>query len=95
MTNKIICRLTLIIFVLPMLVSFSGCKEKQEARPALPPEVEVVAVEQRDVPIYREWVGTLEGEVNATISAQVSGYLMSRNYTGGQHGHEWPGAFPD
>ena len=83
MTNKIICRLTLIIFVLPMLVSFSGCKEKQEARPALPPEVEVVAVEQRDVPIYREWVGTLEGEVNATISAQVSGYLMSRNYTEG------------
>jgi len=45
--------------------------------------VEVVAVEQRDVPIYREWVGTLEADVNATISAQVSGYLVSRAYTEG------------
>ena len=43
----------------------------------------MVAVEQRDVPIYREWVGTLEGEVNATISAQVSGYLLTRNYEEG------------
>jgi membrane fusion protein (multidrug efflux system) len=35
------------------------------------------------VPIYRDWVGTLEGDVNATISAQVSGYLISRNYEEG------------
>jgi membrane fusion protein, multidrug efflux system len=40
-------------------------------------------VEQRDVPIYKEAVGTLEADVNATIAAQVSGYLMSRNYTEG------------
>jgi membrane fusion protein (multidrug efflux system) len=32
------------------------------------------------VPIYRQSVGTLEGDVNATISAQVSGYLLSREY---------------
>jgi membrane fusion protein (multidrug efflux system) len=43
----------------------------------------VIAVEQRDVPIYSEAVGTLEADVNATISAQVSGYLISRNYTEG------------
>ena len=48
------------------------------------PEVQVAAVEQRDVPVYREWVGTLEGEVNATISAQVSGYLLTRNYEEGR-----------
>ncbi len=71
------------VFILPMLVSFSGCKEKPEARQAAPPEVEVVAIEQRDVPIYREWVGTLAGDVNATITAQVSGYLISRDYTEG------------
>ena len=69
-----ICRITLTVFILPMLVSFSGCKEKPEARQAAPPEVEVVAIEQRDVPIYREWVGTLAGDVNATITAQVSRY---------------------
>jgi RND family efflux transporter MFP subunit len=83
MTNKMIDKLTSTVFILPWLVSFSGCKEKQEAPPAAPPEVEVVAVEQRDVPIYREWVGTLEADVNATISAQVSGYLVSRAYTEG------------
>jgi len=42
-----------------------------------------VAVEQKDVPIYRDWVGTLQSEVNATISAQVTGYLLSRDYQEG------------
>jgi membrane fusion protein (multidrug efflux system) len=40
-------------------------------------------VEQRDVPIYREWIGTLDGMVNAEIKAEVSGYLLSQNYTEG------------
>jgi membrane fusion protein (multidrug efflux system) len=45
--------------------------------------VEFVTVEQKDVPIYMEWVGTLDGDVNATISAQVSGYLTNRAYSEG------------
>ena len=69
-------------WLLALLIAFSGCK-KQEPRLASPPEVQVVAVEQRDVPVYRDWVGTLEGEVNATISAQVSGYLLTQNYVEG------------
>jgi membrane fusion protein (multidrug efflux system) len=60
----------------------SGCEKKEEAPPA-PPTVEVVAVTQRDVPIYSEAVGTTEGDVNASISAQVSGYLLRRDYTEG------------
>lgn len=65
------------------LALLSGCgKEKEVAAP--PPEVEVVAVEQKDVPVYREWVGSLSGDVNATISAQVAGYLLKQNYTEGQ-----------
>jgi membrane fusion protein (multidrug efflux system) len=43
----------------------------------------VVGVTQRDVPIYHEVVGTLEGDVNAAISAQVGGYLLSRDYNEG------------
>ena len=62
--------------------TFCGCKQEQ-APPPPPPEVEVVPITQKDVPVYKEWVGTLEGDVNATISAQVSGYLLSRNYTEG------------
>ncbi len=36
-----------------------------------PPEVEVAPVEQRDIPVYREWIGTLDGMVNAAIRAQA------------------------
>ena len=51
--------------------------------PLTPPDVEVATVEQRDVPIYREWIGTLDGLVNADIKAQVSGYLLRQDYTEG------------
>lgn len=47
------------------------------------PEVEVATVAVQDVPITKEWVGTLDGRVNAQIRAQVSGYLMKQNYTEG------------
>ena len=40
-------------------------------------------VVQKDVPIYSEWVGTLDGHVNAQIRAQVTGYLLSRDYIEG------------
>jgi len=45
-----------------------------------PPDVEVATVEQKDIPIVREWIGTLDGMVNAAIKAQVTGYLMKQNY---------------
>src|SRR6266516_5478715 len=48
-----------------------------------PPEVGVVQVQQKDVPIYSEWIGTLDGMVNAEIKAQVSGYLLRTDYTEG------------
>ena len=54
-----------------------GCaKSTQAARAPEPLVVEVAAVEQRDVPIYNEWIGTLDGYVNADIKAQVTGYLL-------------------
>ncbi len=65
-----------------MLVG-SGCKPKTEAPPPAPPVVQVVAVVSSNVPVYREWVGTVDSEVNASITAQVSGYLLSRNYQEG------------
>jgi len=37
-------------------------------------------VTQKDVPIYTDWVGTTDGLVNATIQAQVTGYLVKQNY---------------
>ena len=32
----------------------------------------------------QEWVGTADGLVNATIRAQVTGYLISQNYREGE-----------
>lgn len=61
----------------------AGCKPKTPAAAPPPPEVQVVKVLATNVPIYRDWVGTLDSEVNATISAQVSGYLLTRNYREG------------
>jgi membrane fusion protein (multidrug efflux system) len=59
-----------------------GCEKEQKVQPQAP-IVEVVEVIQKDVPVYAEWVGTLDGSVNATIRAQVQGYLIKQNYTEG------------
>src|ERR1700686_2375546 len=48
-----------------------------------PAEVEVVQVEERDVPIYGEWIGTLDGLINADVRAQVTGYIMKQGYQEG------------
>jgi len=62
----------------------SACGETEQA-PALKPQtVEVVEVKQEDVPIRQEWIGTLDGMVNAQILAQVSGYLIKQHYQEGQ-----------
>ena len=68
---------------LAVLAAFSGCKKNEPAAAPPAPTVEVVSVVQQDVPVYSVAVGTLEADVNATISAQVSGYLVSRTYTEG------------
>ncbi|MGA3185618.1 MAG: efflux RND transporter periplasmic adaptor subunit [Bryobacteraceae bacterium] len=64
----------------------AACKKSTPAPPLL--EVEVATVEQRDVPVYREWVGTLDGLVNAAIKAEVTGYLLSQNYVEGSFVHK-------
>jgi RND family efflux transporter MFP subunit len=48
-----------------------------------PADVEVVQVEKKDVPIVGEWIGTLDGLVNADVRAQVSGYLQRQGYQEG------------
>ncbi|HUO33409.1 MAG TPA: efflux RND transporter periplasmic adaptor subunit [Candidatus Acidoferrum sp.] len=66
------------------IVSTVGCGGKGSgAMP--PPEVEVAAVQQKDVPIYGEWIGTLDGYVNADVKAQVTGYLIQQAYKEGSY----------
>ena len=74
----------LVLAVCGVLLLSTSCARSSGA-PATPPplQVEVVDVQQRDVPIYKEWIGTLDGLVNADIKAEVSGYLTQQAYTEG------------
>jgi membrane fusion protein, multidrug efflux system len=69
-----------------MMIALAGCAANESpqavvasgAPPA--PEVGVATVIQKDVPIYGDWVATLDGYVNANIQPQVSGYLVKQDY---------------
>src|SRR5947207_6898249 len=74
----------LFIFPAVFLSLFAGCAGvKASPPPPRPPEVEVVSVIQKDVPIYSEWTATLDGYVNAQIQPRVTGYLVRQNYKEG------------
>jgi RND family efflux transporter MFP subunit len=65
-----------------LILLAAGCKPK--APPAPPPQkVLVLTVVPQDVPIYQQWIGTLDGYPNAQIRAQVAGYLLKQDYVEG------------
>ena len=74
-----VLRATALVFAVSIA---SGCGKDG---PTAPPHLEVVIqpVVQRDVEVQSEWIGTTEGAVDAEIRAQVSGYLISRNFEEG------------
>lgn len=63
----------------------AGCGEKKAGPTGPPPAmpVTVVQVEPTDVPLTGEWVGTMDGFVNAQIQPQASGYLIKQDYREG------------
>jgi len=69
------------MIVAVVVVAVRSDKPAQAAPRAL--EVEVIRVEQKDVPVYSEWIGTTEGIVNADIKAEVTGYLLKQAYKEG------------
>jgi membrane fusion protein (multidrug efflux system) len=75
------------LVILALTFSFlplMGCSNATKASAPQPtPTVEVADVIQKDVPIYSEWVATLDGYVNAQIQPHVSGYLIKQNYKEG------------
>jgi membrane fusion protein, multidrug efflux system len=80
-------RLRLRLHVAPLLVfslilALIGCRKSQQPTTS-PPDVEVVEVMQKDVPIWKEWIGTLDGLWNAQIRPQVTGYLLRQTYKDG------------
>ena len=75
-------RISVDLLAAVLLVSALGCSDGKvrAAAPPPPPVVEVAPVIQKDIPVQGEWVGTLEGYVNAQIQPQVSGYLIRQDY---------------
>lgn len=66
----------------------AGCSSHASDAPSATPDVEVVQVEQRDVPIHSEWIGTLDGLTNADVRAQVTGYILRQDYQEGAFVHK-------
>src|SRR5882762_6150993 len=82
------CKLLISIIIFAVVVILAtlivaGRANKQAQPTPKPLDVQVVQVEQADVPIYSEWIGTTEGMVNAEIKAQVAGYLLRQDYKEG------------
>jgi membrane fusion protein (multidrug efflux system) len=74
----------LIPFILgSIVVMLAACGKKSQPPAPPPPDVGVVAVQQETVPIYGNWVASLEGFVTANIQPQVGGYLVRQNYREG------------
>ena len=71
------------LIVIALIVGALRPKHASGSVMQAPPDVLVAQVEQQDVPIYGEWIGTLAGQVNANVQAQVSGYLLKRDYQEG------------
>ena len=89
-------RILLLLPVTAMLVMAVSCERTTHAAAAPKPlEVLVADVQQKDVPLYREWIGTLDGFVNAEIKAQVTGYLLKQDYNEGSFVQTGPVAVSD
>ena len=71
-----------VVAIVSVLIATGRSNKPAQAAPR-PLDVDVVGVEQKDVPIYSEWIGTTDGMVNAEIKAQVTGYLLKQDYKEG------------
>jgi RND family efflux transporter MFP subunit len=77
----------LCLVVLGLVAGAMHLKHASAAQPrnAVAVDVQVAPVEQKDVPIYGDWIGTLDGLVDADVKAQVTGYLLKQAYVEGSY----------
>src|SRR3954471_5738529 len=71
------------VIMIGLIVAAIRPSKHAQAATTIIPEVEVVQVQQQDVPIVHEWIGTFDGLVNADVRAQVTGYLLKQGYREG------------
>lgn len=70
-------------------LALAACSRPEQSKVAPPPpEVLVASPSQRDVPITREWLATLDGSANVVVRPRVQGYLTKIHYTAGSEVQE-------
>ncbi len=77
MRNRSVC-----LAAVALALCGTSCGQKPAPAPA-PPKVQVLTIAPRDVPIFQQWIGTMDGYPNAQIRAQVTGYLVKQDYVEG------------
>jgi len=75
--------IAVILGVIAVAVIAIVLRPKPTASAGPAPDVMVTPVQQKDVALYSEWIGTLDGLVNADVKAQVTGYLQEQDYQEG------------
>lgn len=68
---------------LGILLVLSACSEITEQKAAPPPEIQVIKVIQKDVPLHRNFVGQIYGLLDIPIRARVEGYLYRIHFDEG------------
>jgi RND family efflux transporter MFP subunit len=81
--KRLLAGLACLIVIILIIGAVRPSKHALGSQPVPSPNVAVVQVQQEDVPIYGEWIGTLDGLVNADVRAQVTGYLLKQGYQEG------------
>jgi membrane fusion protein (multidrug efflux system) len=64
-------------------IFLGGCNEQKAPSALPPPQVTIASVEQRDIPIFGEWIGRLDGSANVDIRARVQGYVQEISFNEG------------
>jgi membrane fusion protein (multidrug efflux system) len=68
---------------LVVVVVLFSCKQKEQAAPVVAPDLNVVEVAQRTVPVYTEYVGQTYGISDVGIKSRVEGWIMSMHFKEG------------
>ena len=68
----------IVLLALSAVLWLWGCSEEKKAVKEPPPvEVMVAEVVQKDIPVYQEWVASMDGIINTTMKTTIRGRSSS------------------
>lgn len=70
------------LFIPFAITNLTSCSNDSTDRQPVQAELDVntIKVYEQDVELSKEWVGSLDGSINAKINAQITGYLERREF---------------